>query len=47
LTALLGVRDLIVVQAEGVTLVCDKEKAQDIKKLIALIRTQDPDAFIL
>ncbi|OUX37370.1 MAG: hypothetical protein CBE26_03485 [Kiritimatiellaceae bacterium TMED266] len=47
LTALVGVRNLIVVQADGVTLVCDKEKAQDIKKLIALIRSQDADASIL
>lgn len=34
LTALLGVRDLIVVQAPGVTLVCPKNRAQDVKKLV-------------
>jgi len=34
LTACVGVSELIVVQAEGVTLVCDKNKAQDIKKLV-------------
>ncbi len=33
-TALIGVRDLIVVQAEGVTLVCPKDRAQDIKQLV-------------
>lgn len=38
LTALVGVSNLIVVQAEGVTLVCAKDKAQDIKKLLAQIR---------
>ena len=34
LTALIGVKDLIVVQAEGATLICHKDKAQDIKKLV-------------
>jgi len=34
LTACLGVENLIVVQAEGVTLVCAKEQAQNIKQLV-------------
>ena len=34
LTALLGVEDLIVVQAPGVTLVSTREKAQEVKKLV-------------
>jgi len=34
LTACVGVSDLIVVQADGVTLVCDKKNAQDIKRLV-------------
>lgn len=34
LTACIGVEDLIVVQAEGVTLVCPKDRAQDIKQLV-------------
>ncbi len=34
LTALLGVKDLIVVQAEGATLVCAKSRAQDIKRIV-------------
>ncbi|MFH0909486.1 MAG: sugar phosphate nucleotidyltransferase [bacterium] len=38
LTALVGVRDLVVVQADGVTLVCTRDKAQDIKKLVAKLR---------
>lgn len=38
LTALIGVKDLIVVQAEGVTLVCPKARAQDIKKLVEQLR---------
>ncbi len=38
LTAVIGVEDLIVVQAEGVTLVCPKERAQDIKKMVVALR---------
>lgn len=34
LTACLGVENLIVVQAEGVTLVCAKDQEQDIKQLV-------------
>jgi len=34
LTTLVGVQDLIVVQAEGVTLVCAKDQAQGIKQLV-------------
>lgn len=39
LTALVGVDDLVVVQAEGVTLVCSKARSQDIKGLLARLRT--------
>ncbi|MDZ8120220.1 mannose-1-phosphate guanylyltransferase [Pontiella agarivorans] len=38
LTAVIGVKDLIVVQAEGVTLVCPKDRAQDIKKMVVSLR---------
>uniref|UniRef100_UPI0035660BD2 mannose-1-phosphate guanylyltransferase n=1 Tax=Pontiella sp. TaxID=2837462 RepID=UPI0035660BD2 len=38
LTAVIGVKDLIVVQAEGVTLVCPKDRAQDIKKMVVALR---------
>jgi len=38
LTAIIGVEDLIVVQAENVTLVCPKNRAQDIKKMVAALR---------
>ncbi len=34
LTALLGVKDLIIVQAEGVTLICRRDQADAIKKLV-------------
>ncbi len=38
LTALLGVSDLIVVQSEGVTLVCPRDRAQDIKQMVVKLR---------
>jgi mannose-1-phosphate guanylyltransferase len=34
LTACIGVKDLVIVQADGVTLVCPKKRAQDIKQLV-------------
>lgn len=40
LTALVGVEDLIVVQAEGVTLVCHKDRAQDVKRMVQRLREQ-------
>jgi mannose-1-phosphate guanylyltransferase len=39
LTALVGVRDLIVVQALGVTLICPKDRAQDVKELVGKLRS--------
>jgi len=38
LTGLIGVEDLIVVQADNATLVCRKDKAEDVKKLVGLLR---------
>jgi hypothetical protein len=34
----MGVKDLIVVQAEGVTLVCARDRAQDLKKIVTRLR---------
>lgn len=34
LTALIGVKDLVVVQARGVTLICPKDRAQDVKAMV-------------
>ena len=47
LTALVGVDDLVVVQAEGVTLVCSKARSQDIKGLLARLRAQPEREKIL
>ena len=47
LTALVGVKNLIVVQADGVTLVCARDRAQDIKQLLAEIRKTGNHATLL
>ena len=47
LTAVIGVKDLIVVQAEGVTLVCPKDRAQDIKKMVVALREKGSYADLL
>ena len=47
LTALVGVKDLVVVQADGVTLVCDKARSQEIKALLAKLRAQQNRDAIL
>jgi mannose-1-phosphate guanylyltransferase len=38
LTAVIGAENLVVVQADGVTLVCPKDRAQDIKKMVIALR---------
>ena len=38
LIATLGVKDLVVVQAGGVTLVAPKNRAQEVKKILAALR---------
>jgi mannose-1-phosphate guanylyltransferase len=38
LTAVIGVKNLIVVQADGVTLVCPKDRAQEIKQMVVALR---------
>jgi mannose-1-phosphate guanylyltransferase len=39
-TALLGVRDLVVVQGDNATMVCSKAMAQDVKRLVQLLRNR-------
>jgi mannose-1-phosphate guanylyltransferase len=38
LTAVIGAENLVVVQADGVTLVCPKDRAQDIKKMVMALK---------
>lgn len=47
LTALIGVEDLVVVQAENATLVCSKDRAQDVKAMVKMLATDgDHDGVI-
>lgn len=43
LTALIGVQDLVVVHAENATLICPRDRAQDVKKIVQLV-SRRPDA---
>jgi len=47
LTALIGVEDLIVVQAENATLICRKDRAQDVKKMVELLSEKGRYADLL
>lgn len=47
LTALIGVRDMVVVQAGGATLVCPKDRAQEVKKLVKQLRQRDSYQHLL
>ena len=47
LTALVGVDNLVVVQSEGVTLVCSKTRAQEIKTLVSALRLQAKHSGLL
>jgi mannose-1-phosphate guanylyltransferase len=38
LTAMIGVEDLIVVHTDNATLICPKDRAQDVKKIVATLR---------
>lgn len=42
-TALIGVEDLVVVHAGGATLICPKDRAQDVRAIVEELRGSDPD----
>lgn len=47
LTALIGVRGLVVVQSDGATLICPKERAQEVKKLLhRIVERPDGEKFV-
>jgi len=46
LLALLGLENLIVVDTEDVTLICSKDKAQDIKMLLQEIRRKQLNDYL-
>lgn len=45
-TALLGVNDLVVVHSDVATLVCKKDKEQELKKLLAKIKEKNREAIL-
>jgi mannose-1-phosphate guanylyltransferase len=47
LTALIGVEDLVVVQAPNATLICHKDKVQDVKKMVKLIADEGKGEGVL
>ena len=46
LVAMLGVEDLIVVHAAGATLICRKDRADDMKKLVELIKARTGEKYL-
>ena len=46
LVALLGVEDLVVVEEDDALLICKREKSQDVKKLVEILKSQGKDALL-
>ncbi len=46
LTALIGVSDLVVVQAEDATLICPRDRAQDVKKLVERLKQTGQTGYL-
>jgi mannose-1-phosphate guanylyltransferase len=44
--ALLGVEDLVIVEEDDVLLVSKKQRAQEVKKLVDKLRSQDRDELL-
>jgi len=44
--ALLGVKDLVIVEDEDALLVCKKERAQDVKKLVDILKSKGRDEIL-
>lgn len=46
LVATLGIEDLIVVDTDDVTLICTKDKAQEVKQLLKVLRMQEREQYL-
>ena len=42
----LGLQDLIIVQDENVILICPKERTQDVKELVRLLKEASMDEYL-
>jgi mannose-1-phosphate guanylyltransferase len=45
-TALVGIENLLVVDTEDALLICSKDKAQDVKKVVDMIRRKKMDKYL-
>ena len=46
LIAAVGLKDIIIVDTEDATLICDKESTADIKKVLAKLRDSKKDKYL-
>jgi len=46
LVAVLGLKDVVVVETPDAVLVCDKNRAQDVKEIVALLERQGQDEYL-
>jgi mannose-1-phosphate guanylyltransferase len=46
LIAVLGLDDLVVVQSEGATLICSREKAEEVKQIVDMLKMKKKDQYI-
>lgn len=46
LVATIGVSNLVVIETDDAVLICDKEKAQDVKKIVSFLREQKKDRYL-
>jgi mannose-1-phosphate guanylyltransferase len=46
LVALLGVEDLVIIEEDDVLMVCKKQRSQDVKKLVELLKKQGLDQIL-
>ena len=46
LIAALGMRDVIIVDTPDVVLVCPRDRAQDVKKLVDRLKEQGEEAYV-
>lgn len=47
LIATVGIKDLIVVETEDAVLVCQKNRAQDVKKVVNILKEQGKDEYVI
>lgn len=46
LIATIGIKDTIIVETDDVVLVCDKEKAQDVKQIVDILKMQGKEKYL-